>query len=613
MSHSIMSPDAPDQEKRLSELETSLVNEQKKLRLFREVGRALSAGLSLDELLTVIMDIVTELMDADRSTLYLLSDDGTMLWSKIAQGDKFFEIRLNVGEGVAGWAAQLGAIVNIPDAYTDSRFQPAVDTKSGYRTRTILCAPMRNRMGDVVGVLQVLNKRQDGPFTIDDEELLVALSTQAAIAVENTKLFSSVVEAKEKLQQKSDELEVLYQIEQLMNRHNDLDSLLTEIMRQAMIAVGVEAGAVVVRDPESKALEYRTYKNTAIEGHEQRVIEVNEPMLSYVVAHDEPVVLNAPEHDAEHGDKFVTDSAATPRNLAIAPVRGTETLGAIELRNKVEAGEAVMLRGFLASDVKLLELISSQAGKAIQLFRTRNERSKQERLASIGRMLASVLHDLKTPMTIISGYAQLMAQIDDPEQREAYVEQILRQFDFMSGMTREVLAFARGETELLVRRVYLHKFMDEVSTQLKHAVAGYGVNLTVDAMYSGTAYFDEQKIMRVLHNLSRNAADAMGAGGTLVVTSNLENEGGDEEILLIEVADDGPGIPEELEGRLFEMFATGRSGGTGLGLAIVKKIVDEHMGTITYTSRRGEGTTFHIRLARKGLKAAAAIYEQTMH
>ena len=156
--------------KRLAELESRLTTELKKSALVRDVLRALSAGLGLDELLGLIMEKVTLLMEADRSTLYLLSDDRTKLWSKVFQGDDFVEIRLAVGEGVAGWVAESGEIVNIPDAYNDQRFQPAVDSRSGYRTQSILCAPMRNNQGDIVGVLQVLNKK-GGPFTKDDEEI----------------------------------------------------------------------------------------------------------------------------------------------------------------------------------------------------------------------------------------------------------------------------------------------------------------------------------------------------------------------------------------------------------------------------------------------------------
>src|SRR5439155_5588424 len=101
----------------------------------------------------------------------------------------------------------------------------------------------------------------------------------------------------------------------------------------------------------------------------------------------------------------------------------------------------------------------------------RSEQSNRDRLASIGQMLAGLLHDLKTPMTIISGYAQLMAASDEAGQRDKYVEQIQRQFDLMAGMTREVLAFARGDTDLVVRKVYVNRFTEELTTQIGSSTA----------------------------------------------------------------------------------------------------------------------------------------------
>src|SRR5579862_2073751 len=165
-------------------------------------------------------------------------------------------------------------------------------------------------------------------------------------------------------------------------------------------------------------------------------------------------------------------------------------------------------------------------------------------------MLAGVLHDLKTPMTLISGYAQLMAQSDDAPQRDTYVEQILRQFDLMSGMTREVLAFARGDADIFIRKVYLHRFLEEVVQQLRYALAGRGIELEVDARYDGTAFFDEQKMLRVIHNLARNAADAMPDGGTFKITTSIDGgdgaadgPGSEDGWMVFEIADNGPGIP----------------------------------------------------------------------
>jgi signal transduction histidine kinase len=263
-------------------------------------------------------------------------------------------------------------------------------------------------------------------------------------------------------------------------------------------------------------------------------------------------------------------------------------MGAVEIidqRKKTREGSP-----WSEVDLKLLVLIASQAASAIGFARQRNEQSKTDRLASIGRMLAGLLHDLKTPMTIISGYGQLMASSDDAAQREAYVELIQRQFDLMAGMTREVLAFARGDTDLVVRKVYMNRYVEELATQLGAAIAGRNIDFSLDAKYDGIAYFDEQKLLRVFHNLARNAAEAMPEGGKLTVTVDRLDDA-----LLWSVRDSGPGIPPELRGKLFDLFATGKKGGTGLGLAIVKKILDDHHGTINVETG-ATGTNFVLRL-----------------
>jgi signal transduction histidine kinase/putative methionine-R-sulfoxide reductase with GAF domain len=582
----------------VAELEAALRREQKKVALVQEIGHALSSGLDLDDLLALIMEKVTELMEADRSTLFLLSDDGRLLWSKVLQGGERMEIRLEVGEGIAGWVALSGETVNIADAYNDTRFQPAVDLRSGYRTRSMLCVPMRNSLGAIIGCLQVLNKR-GGPFTPVDEELLAALSSQAAMAIENAKLYHSVVannvqllRAQEKLQQRTYELNVLYEVEKELSSALDLDELLDRILHQAMAVTRAAAGSIALRVADSNDLRFSTVAGPAGQKLLDRTIPIGTGFIGWSAAHGEAIIVNDPARDPRHAVDFANDVGYTPRHILCAPLIAEEVVGAVELIDKIqELGGPE--RGFDDEDVKLLTLIAGQAAKAIQLARSRVEQNKQDRLASIGRMLAGVLHDLKTPMTIISGYAQLMAQMEEAEQREAYVEHILRQFDIMSGMTREVLAFARGETDILIRKVYLHRFLDEVVTQLKHALAGRNIELVVDAQYTGTAYFDEQKMMRVIHNLARNAAEAMPGGGTFRISTRA-----DDATLWVEVADNGPGIPPALQGRLFELFVTGKKGGTGLGLAIVKKIVDEHGGQITCRSQPGQGTLFLIQLPK---------------
>jgi signal transduction histidine kinase len=605
--------DRADRADRVHALEAALRAEQKKVALVQEIGRALSSALELDQLLVLIMERITQLMDADRSTLYLLSDDGSELWSKVVQGGEVFEIRLAVGEGIAGWVAQSGEVVNISDAYNDDRFQPAVDLKSGYRTRSILCLPMRGSLGAIIGVVQCLNK-EGGPFTEADEELLAALAGQGAIAIENAKLYHSMVaknvelsDATARLEQKTVELNALYEVEKELSAATDLDALLERILTRATVVLGAAAGSIALREPDGQSLRFRVVVGPAAAQLLHRTLPTGAGVLGWAASRREALIVNNPSYDGRHAAEFAKDLATPPpRHIMAAPlVDDDEVLGAIQILDKVRPAASPVgvpqADGFDDTDLKLLVLIAGQIAKAIALARSRSEQSNQDRLASIGRMLASVLHDLKTPMTIISGYAQLMAQTEEPDQREAYVEHILRQFDIMAGMTREVLLFARGDADIVIRKVYLHRFLDEVMQQLRHALAGRNVTLEVEARYDGTALFDEQKMLRVIHNLARNAADAMQAGGRFRIATWLDGN----DWLVFDMSDDGPGIPPELQGRLFELFASGKKGGTGLGLAIVKKIVDDHHGQITCDSGP-DGTTFRIRLPRQRVQETEA-------
>ena len=604
-----MAQKSPFTDRLEGELEQKLRTEQRKLAVVQEIGRALSSALDLDRLLGLIMEKVTELMRADRSTLYLLTEDGEQLWSKVLQGGELREIRLTVGEGIAGWVAASGDIVNIPDAYTDDRFQPRVDLETGYRTRSILCVPMRDTTGRIVGVLQLLNK-EDGPFTGEDEELLTALASQAAVSIENSKLYHSVVaknvellEAQEKLQQKTDDLNILYEIERDLSTSGSLDEFLERLLRRTMTTLGAQAGSIALIAEDGQALRFSTVLGPAAPHLMHKVIPLGSGVIGWVAAERQPLIVNDPAADPRHDASFAAAMGWVPRHLACAPLPDHDAvLGAIELVDKdpvLESEEG----GFTANDLQMLTLIAGQASRAIQVARSKAEREKESRLATIGQMLAGVLHDLKTPMTIISGYAQLMAQIEDAARRETYVDEILRQFDLMSGMTREVLAFARGESSVLIRKVYLHKFLETVQTQLEHSLANRAVDFRVDARYAGVAYFDENSMLRLVHNLARNAADAMEDGGSCTITTRA-----DEENLYFDFADTGPGIPAALHGRLFELFASGKKHGTGLGLALVKNIVEQHDGEITYESTPGVGTSFQVRIP---LERPAGVSDKT--
>ncbi len=164
-----------------------------RLRFLIEASKALNSTLDLAELITIVLDISTRGSGAERATLFLLDAERGELWSLVAQGLGHKEIRLPSGRGLAGWVATTGEVVNLADAHEDPRFDRSFDELFGYRTRTLLVAPVKDRDGRIVGVLELLNKPEPG-FTRDDVELIDGISVHAALALDNARLHRDSLE-----------------------------------------------------------------------------------------------------------------------------------------------------------------------------------------------------------------------------------------------------------------------------------------------------------------------------------------------------------------------------------------------------------------------------------
>jgi signal transduction histidine kinase len=275
------------------------------------------------------------------------------------------------------------------------------------------------------------------------------------------------------------------------------------------------------------------------------------------------------------------------RETFTAPLGGARTnIGLLQLANRLDGSQS---EEWL---LRMLQLLAAQIARGVVTKRERSAAERAERLELLGHSVSAILHDLRTPMTAVSGYAELMANEDDRDKRHSHVARIDRALSHMETMTTEVLSFARGQREVFMQKVYLNQFVEEVRELLIPETNSSRVTLVVQAEYDGVARFDATKIKRVLLNLARNACQAMGEGGSFTWKIACEAER-----LVFECTDTGPGIPAEMEGKLFESFAShGKANGTGLGLAMAKKIVDAHCGAIRCDSKPGQGVTFRIEL-----------------
>src|SRR5882724_11206666 len=162
-----------------------------------EATKKLNSTLDLGELINIILQIATRQTGADRGTVFLVDRERNEIWSLAGLGLKQEVIRLPADRGIAGWVAREGSAVRLDNAYEDPRFEPDVDRKLGFTTRSLLCLPIHNEAGDIIGVLQLLNKAE--AFTDEDEAFLDALSAHVAVALEKAQLHRERVE-KEKME-----------------------------------------------------------------------------------------------------------------------------------------------------------------------------------------------------------------------------------------------------------------------------------------------------------------------------------------------------------------------------------------------------------------------------
>lgn len=233
-----------------------------------------------------------------------------------------------------------------------------------------------------------------------------------------------------------------------------------------------------------------------------------------------------------------------------------------------------------------------------ELRQAREELIRGERLSAIGQMASTIIHDFKGPMTAILGFSELMAMPDtnysDAEREDIY-NSIRGEIERMVEMTSEVLDFTRGEISLNRENIVLERFLGEAVEPMGSALKKKEVSISFSHGAGAPVSIDRRRFRRVVENLVGNAIDAMEAGGKVEIESRADGE-----YAVLEIRDNGKGIPEEIRETLFQPFVThGKKHGTGLGMAIAKRIVESHGGSIGFDSKLGEGTTFTIRIPHR--------------
>ncbi|MEJ2056107.1 MAG: GAF domain-containing sensor histidine kinase [Calditrichaceae bacterium] len=473
--------------------------------------------------------------------LKFVDEERGELWSKIAQKAEILEIRLKIGTGIAGNVAKTGEIINIPDAYNDDRFDPSTDKKTGYHTRSILCMPIfepttkKRAKPAIIGVIQVLNKN-DGVFTRSDEQLLSSISSQVAIAIINSNLYSA-------LEKKINETNLLYEIEREMNKAYDLNELLNTLVGKICSALKTEASLISLLDPDNNNYAARAAYNIDSASLSDFKFSKTMGLTGRVSRSAKSLAINNIRDEQQFDSDFWSQLGINIEQLFLAPlVISKQVIGILMIFNKSEKDEF-----FREDDIRIITSRASQMSRSIEAYRLRDEKVQAERLASIG-----------------------------------------------TTMTTDILDFAKGKTNILPIKYPVDKIVDKFSKVFERDVTNRGFVFETACNTSAMIYVDPDKINRVFMNIMKNALEAMDKGGRFSLVADQE----DGEVVF-KLTDNGKGIPPEIKDRLFDSFVTsGKEEGTGLGLAIVKELIEQHKGRIEVDSKLDEGTTFKIYLKK---------------
>ncbi len=316
-----------------------------------QVTTDLAKTKSLDEALEVLVKITTSTIGAERGTIFLNDPATGELYSRIAQGNFRREIRILNTKGVAGWAFTKNEGVIIHDAYKDERFNKAVDVRTGFRTKSILCAPLRTVNGDEIGVSQILNKI-DGEFDQNDLDMLEAMTEQAAIAIQGNIIVEQIEAARKQ------ELEFLDVVSQVSSEL-ELTPLLQKIITTISTMLDCERATLFINDEKTNEL----YTEVGEGLDEKSTIRIPNHLGISGAVFTSGKAVNIPHAyaDLRFNPSFDKQTGFFTRSILCMPVfsKAGKTIGVSQVLNK---------RGgsFNAEDEKRLAAFTSQISMGIE-------------------------------------------------------------------------------------------------------------------------------------------------------------------------------------------------------------------------------------------------------
>lgn len=383
-----------------------------------------------------------------------------------------------------------------------------------------------------------------------------------------------------------EKLEQIIDLGRRMSAARDMEELLAVVTHAVLALVNADRATLYIHNPAAN--EVWSKIATELEIAEIR-LPVGQGAAGIAAETLKPV--NIPEARADPRTAHARIDKKTgyeTRSILCVPLQNLkkELVGVLQVLNRKDG------LPFDAEDERILTSFGSYAAVCLEHALLAAEARSQERHALVGRFASTMAHDMRNPLSIISGYAQLIAE-QQPGARD-HADVICAETERLSGMIGELVEYARGaDDDLTVRPYSLGAFFVELLRLVERDFKLSGIRLETDIQFDDPLPINRNKLLRACLNLTNNAREAMGGRGSFRIAARRTADA-----VEMTFTDTGPGIPKEIRGRIFQPFIShGKASGTGLGLAIARKIVEAHGGTIAVADGPGgKGTTFTIRL-----------------
>jgi two-component system, OmpR family, phosphate regulon sensor histidine kinase PhoR len=528
----------------ITEVLNAAQNREEQLAKLLNVSSDMIKQMELTSLLKYTMDEAARIIYADRCTLYLIDENTNELRSFIAQRAEVQEIRMPLGEGIAGFVAKTGELVNLEDAYKSPIFDPRTDKETGYRTRSVLCIPLKDRNNNkIIGVLQALNKKGDTAFTFNDEWLFKSFgscATHAISAVLSKKEIDSVSKAKQNMERLS---------------------LTVENIHDGVIMINKEEDSVVVNPAARWILGLEINKALNKKDTIERLEEIG---LVGVQKWLEGNIEDLPSQEIT-----IREPEARVVKVDFADIEGHSR------KNR---------KGFVA----VLKDITKER--------------EIERIKSEFITIAS--HEFISPITSIKNAISLLIQETmgpNTEPQQKFLKMIKDSTEYLTYLTTTLFDLSLIESNkmyLKLEKVDIGQIVRSVVDNTQYLANEKEISLIVKDDNPPPALADQYRTRQAMLALLDNAYKFTPNGGEIVVNIKLR----EKKEVEFSVKDNGPGISLNEQEKIFERFyqignfITRQNGGMGLGLSICKDIVTAQGGRLWVESKKEEGSKFVFTL-----------------